>query len=83
MKFEMTIFQLSTAVFTDCPTDFTVDTKPLGVPVDKNLIGADITTPSGKKLRPNLKDNGDDTVTCSYVPNEQGTYSLYGFNSTA
>lgn len=65
-----------TAVFLECPTDFKVDAKALDKPLNKDLFKTEVTTPSGKKLKPTIKDNQDKTFTCAYTPVEQGKISL-------
>ncbi|XP_041460314.1 filamin-B-like isoform X2 [Lytechinus variegatus] len=67
---------LENAVFLECPTDFKVDAKALDKPINKDLLKTEVTTPSGKKLKPTIKDNQDQTLTCSYTPVEQGSHKV-------
>ena len=68
---------LSAAVFCECPTDFKVDATQLEKPLDKALLATEVTTPSGKKLKPTIKDNQDKTYTVGYTPVEQGGCKLH------
>ncbi|XP_030827869.1 filamin-A isoform X3 [Strongylocentrotus purpuratus] len=70
------ITDLQETVFLECPTDFKVDAKALDKPLNKDLFKTEVTTPSGKKLKPTIKDNQDQTFTCAYTPVEQGTHKV-------
>ncbi|XP_041460317.1 filamin-A-like isoform X4 [Lytechinus variegatus] len=70
------ITDLQETVFLECPTDFKVDAKALDKPINKDLLKTEVTTPSGKKLKPTIKDNQDQTLTCSYTPVEQGSHKV-------
>ena len=63
------------AVFCDCAAEFQVDAKPLGTPLDKDLLKTDVTAPSGKKVKPVMKDNKDNTFDVNYTPIEKGKLS--------
>ncbi|XP_072181880.1 filamin-A-like isoform X2 [Diadema setosum] len=67
---------LDEAVFCECPTYFKVDATQLPTPLDTSLLKTDVTTPTGKKLKPTMKDNQDKTCTVSYTPVEQGEHKV-------
>ncbi|XP_071491356.1 filamin-A-like isoform X2 [Diadema antillarum] len=70
------IAELQETVFCECPTYFKVDATQLPTPLDTSLLKTDVTTPTGKKLKPTIKDNQDKTCTVSYTPVEQGEHKV-------
>ncbi|XP_072181882.1 filamin-A-like isoform X4 [Diadema setosum] len=70
------IAELQETVFCECPTYFKVDATQLPTPLDTSLLKTDVTTPTGKKLKPTMKDNQDKTCTVSYTPVEQGEHKV-------
>ncbi|XP_033643960.1 filamin-A-like isoform X2 [Asterias rubens] len=69
-------FDNNDAVFCDCAAEFQVDAKPLGTPLDKDLLKTDVTAPSGKKVKPVMKDNKDNTFDVNYTPIEKGEHTV-------
>ncbi len=67
---------LEPMVFCDCAAEFQVDAKPVGIPLDKDLLKTDVTAPSGKKVKPVMKDNKDNTYDINYTPIEKGEHTV-------
>ncbi|XP_071960405.1 filamin-A-like isoform X3 [Antedon mediterranea] len=65
-------------VFVGCPTEFTVNAKPVGPQANqlKDLIDCTLQSPSGTPIKPVITDNKDGTYKAEYTPVEEGPHKL-------
>ncbi|XP_057297037.1 filamin-B-like isoform X3 [Hydractinia symbiolongicarpus] len=63
---------VSRSVPASLPADFTVDASKAG----KAPLEVDVEGPGGEKFPCDIKDNGNGTFDCSYVPEKKGRYNV-------
>ncbi|XP_071960406.1 filamin-C-like isoform X4 [Antedon mediterranea] len=75
---KITIDGLQEQVFVGCPTEFTVNAKPVGPQANqlKDLIDCTLQSPSGTPIKPVITDNKDGTYKAEYTPVEEGPHKL-------
>lgn len=64
---------VSRSVPASLPADFTVDASKAG----KAPLEVDVEGPGGEKFPCDIKDNGDGTFDCSYVPEKKGNLFVF------